>query len=260
MKKFCFTVDDNIRFLQELTEGEYESLFSHPYTKLLKRLRETYDVKIQLNLFYENDSFTLAQTTDRYRAEWQANAEWLKLSFHSRLENVRPYEYSGYDEVYRDCSAVHDEIVRFAGEKSLAKTTTVHYCRTTKEGTRALQDCGVQGLLGLYGEKDTPRTSYSCTEALAKKARVGEIIRDGNMAFAGIDVILNQFEPQENLEKLERIKDRRYVKIMIHEQYFYPDYPRYQPHFAKKLEQAFSFLQANGFTSCFFEDMIESEV
>ena len=251
MKKFCFTVDDNIRFLQELTQGDYDSLFSHPYTALLKRLHEKYGVKIQLNLFYENDSFTLAQTTDKFRQEWQANADWLKLSFHSRLENSRPYEYSDYDEVYKDCCAVHEQILRFAGESTLAKTTTIHCCQTTKEETRALSDCGVWGLLGLYGEKD-----YSCTEEQAQKARVGEIVYGDNMAFARIDVILNKFEPQENLEKLERIKDRKYVKIMIHEQYFYPDYPCYQPHFAKKLEQAFSFLQTNGFVSCFFEEII----
>ena len=256
MKKFCFTVDDNIRFLQELTQGDYESLFSHPYTALLKRLHEKYGVKIQLNLFYESDSFTLAQTTDKFRQEWQANADWLKLSFHSRLENVRPYEYSDYDEVYRDCFAVHEQILRFAGENTLAKTTTIHYCRTTKEGTRALSDCGVQGLLGLYGDEQDLRTSYCCDEQQASGARAGNIVYSDSLAFAGIDVILNQFEPQENLDKLARIKDRKYVKIMIHEQYFYPDYPRYQPHFAQKLEQAFSFLQANGFVSCFFEEII----
>ena len=256
MKKFCFTVDDNIRFLQELTVGEYESLFSHPYTALLKRLHDKYGVKIQLNLFYENDAFTLAQTTDKFRREWQANAKWLKLSFHSRLENERPYEFSDYEEVYRDCRAVHDEILRFAGEESLAKTTTIHYCRTTRDGTRALRDCGVQGLLGLYGDARDLRTSYCCDEQQASAARAGNIVYGDGLAYAGIDVILNQFEPQENLEKLERIKDRKCVKIMIHEQYFYPDYPRYQPHFAEKLEQAFSFLQANGFVSCFFEELI----
>ena len=30
MKTYCFTVDDNIRFLKELTENGSASLFDHP--------------------------------------------------------------------------------------------------------------------------------------------------------------------------------------------------------------------------------------
>lgn len=256
MKKYCFTIDDNIRFLQELTKGDYDSLFSHPYTALLKRLHDRYGVKVQLNLFYENEVFTLAETTDKFRREWQANADWLKLSFHSRLENVRPYEHSAYNEVYEDCLAVHKEILRFAGESSLAKTTTIHYCRTTKEGVSALKDCGVQGLLGLYGDAQDLRTSYSCDEEQASCARAGNIVYGDKLAFAGIDVILNIFTIEENMRRIKAVDDREIVKVMIHEQYFYSDYPKYQPDFEEKLRSAFSFFAENGRQSCFFEELI----
>ena len=256
MKKFCFTIDDNVRFLQELTEGEYASLFLHPYTALLKRLHEKYGVKIQLNLFFEQGTFTLADVTDKFRREWEANADWLKLSFHSRLENVRPYEYSEYKEVYDDCNAVHKEIVRFAGENSLAKTTTIHYCRTTQDGLRALKDCGVQGLLGLYGDAQEPRTSYSCDEKQAQSARVGNIVYGDGIAFAGIDVILNMYSLEENMRRIKAVENRAIVKVMIHEQYFYADYPRYQPDFEEKLNSAFAFFTENGRESCFLEEII----
>ena len=39
-KLFCFTVDDNIRFLWELSESECVSLFEHPYMAMYKRLHE----------------------------------------------------------------------------------------------------------------------------------------------------------------------------------------------------------------------------
>ena len=113
MKQFCFTIDDNIRFIKELSESGAESLFDHPYPALLRRLHERFGIKIQLNLFYRMEGFDLSKASDRFKDEWQANADWLKLSFHSELENVRPYENSGYDEVYNDCRAVHDEILRF---------------------------------------------------------------------------------------------------------------------------------------------------
>ena len=75
MKKFCFTVDDNIRFLKELTERMPESIFDHPYLALYRTLHEEYGLKVQLNLFYEMKDFDLSMMTDRYRDEFSANAD-----------------------------------------------------------------------------------------------------------------------------------------------------------------------------------------
>ena len=48
-KTFCFTVDDNIRFLKEIAEKNYKSIFEHPYLAMYKRLHEDFDLKVQLN-------------------------------------------------------------------------------------------------------------------------------------------------------------------------------------------------------------------
>jgi hypothetical protein len=256
MKKFCFTVDDNIRFLKEITAAQPESIFEHPYLALYRRLHERYGLCVQLNLFYECEGFDLALMTERYRQEWRENADWLKLSFHSRVENVKPYENSGYDEVFADCDAVHREILRFAGEDSLASTTTIHYCLATHEGLKALRDCGVRGLLGLYGSNSSPRTSYQTSTLCAGLLRRGDILHDGDIAYAGIDVILNLFSKEKILSELVSLKDRAEIKVMIHEQYFYPDYPAYQPDFEDKLDATFAYLCENGFESSFFENII----
>lgn len=256
MKKFCFTIDDNIRFLQEINAGGYESLFAHPYLTLLRTLHERYGVKIQANLFYENQAFSLAEMTDFYKKEWENCAGWLKLSFHSRKENVRPYENSAYEEVYRDCSAVRKEILRFAGKASLGKTTTVHYCAATQGGVNALRDCGVIGLLGLFGTEDAPRTSYSRSWEDAGRARNGEIVRRDGVAFSGIDIILNNYSPEEISAFLRKISDRPFVKIMIHEQFFYPDWAYYEADFEKRIAAAIEILQANNFESVFFEEVL----
>ena len=256
MKCFCFTVDDNIRFLKELSENRYGSMFEHPYLALYKRLHKKYGLCVQLNLFYECDGFDLSRMSERYRREWEENADWLKLSFHSKLENERPYEYSDYDEVYRDCSEVEREILRFAGESSLARTTTLHYCLATHEGLHALRDCGVRGLLGLYGTAKSPRTSYQTSTLCAGLLRRGEVLHDGDIAYAAIDIVLNCFGREQILEQLLALKERNTVKVMIHEQYFYKDYFNYQPDFEQKLDAAFAFLIENGFSSCFYENVI----
>jgi hypothetical protein len=133
--------------------------------------------------------------------------------------------------VLTDCEAVQREILRFATSKNLAKTTTVHYCLATAEGLRALRDSGVQGLLGLYGTHASPRSSYQTTEAGMEAIRAGEIVTEGGMAYSGIDVILNGVRREEIPARLNALQQRKLIKVMIHEQYFYPDYPRYQPDF-----------------------------
>ncbi len=256
MKTFFFTVDDNIRFLKDLTEGDYESIFSHPYPAMYKRLHDELGIKVQLNVFYRAGDFDLSKMTDKFKDEWKENSDWLKLSFHSDIENVRPYEFSPYDEVYSHCKAVHDEIIRFASPEALGKTTTVHYCRTTPEGTKALYDNCLRGLLGLYGDDEHPRASYSLDDESASKLRRGEIINKNGMSYGPIDIVLNDFPKSDVEEMLAKLIGREMIWIMIHEQYFYADFDRYMPDFEERIRGFFIFLQKNGYVSRFFEESI----
>ena len=256
MKKFIFTVDDNIRCFKEICERGYSSIFEHPYLDMYKGLHEKFGLRVQLNLFYECEGFCLADMTDKYKAEFEYNADWLKMSFHSRLENVKPYKDSGYDEVFADCSLVNREILRFAGENSLAKTTTVHYCLATYDGLRAIFDNGYRGLLGLYGTEAEPRSSYKSTEAECERIRQGESVTSYGIAYAGIDLILNLFTKEEIEANLSGLLERETIKVMIHEQYFYKDYEKYIPDFESRIEAAFCLLSENGYKSDFFENML----
>lgn len=258
-KQFTFTVDDNVIFLRDLTVGSYKSIFDHPYLAMYRRLHEKYGIAVQLNLFYEyaGHNFDLSQMTERYLTEWQDASDWLKLSFHSRYENVKPYESSDYGEVYDDCAAVHREILRFAGNGSLASTTTVHCCLATKAGIKALYDNGVRGLLGLYGTDSSPRMSYQTDEDSAKLIRRGETRVSEDIAYANIDMVINTVTKDNVRALLEKIEGRKLIKLMIHEQYFYEFYKAYQPDFEAKLEVAFSYLTEHGYESVFFEDTIK---
>jgi len=256
MKRFCYTVDDNIRFLKEINELRPKSIFEHPYLRMYKKMHKKYGLKVQLNLFYEYGDFCLSDMTADYIKEWEDSSDWLKLSFHSRLENVRPYVNSCYDEVFNDTNNVNTQVVRFASESALAKTTTVHYCRATDEGISALKDNGIFGLLGLYGNEENPRTSYTSSEEDANLIRKGEIVIKDGIAYSGIDLILNKHKKNDCFVILKSLLNRDVVKIMIHEQFFYPDYPYYQPDFEEKIDGAFAILTENGYKSSFFEDCI----
>ena len=257
MKTFCFTIDDNIRFLKEITQEKPNSIFDHPYLAMLRRLHEKFGIKIQLNLFYRMTGFDLSMASDRFKNEWQENADWLKLSFHSDRENGFPYQNSSYDEVFHDCRAVHNEILRFAVPASLAETTTVHFCQTTPEGTRALADNGVKGLLGLFGTNEKPSTSYSLDEEKASEIRNGKILTLDGMAYAAIDMIVNSVKHENITSTLASLVPRETLRVMIHEQYFYEDYKAYQPDFEEKLITVFSLLAKNSYESRFFEEMLQ---
>ncbi len=256
MRAFCFTVDDNIRFLKEITENKLKCIFQHPYLAMYKRLHEEYGVKVQLNLFYRMEGFDLSKIPDIYCQEFKQNSDWLKFSFHSDFENVKPYEFSGYDEIYNDCKKVNDNIKRFASESALAKTTTIHYCLVTEEGLRALADNQVVGLLGLFGDLKNPSTSYGINEENAIKIRSGKIVKINEIDVASIDIVLNSFSKDSIIMQLDELKEREYIKVMIHEQYFYPDYIAYQPEFEEKLKATFSFLKEHSYESEFLENLI----
>ncbi len=255
--RFCFTIDDNIRAFEILAKEGSQSIFEVPYFAMLLRLHRAFDLKIQLNMFYEGAGFSLDRLSDRYRAQFRENSDWLRLSFHSKNETRRPYETADYETVLRDCAAVHREILRFAGEQSLAKTTTIHFCALTEDGVRAMRDAGARGLLGLYGTEGAERVSYSIRDrALGTRLRRGETVFYNGMHHAGIDIVLNNFTTDEILTLLPAFSERESLRVMIHEQYFYPDYERYQPDFEQKLYSTFEALCAEGRKSVFFEEMI----
>ena len=140
---------------------------------------------------------------------------------------------------------------------ALAKTTTVHYCRTTPEGTAALRDAGVKGLLGLYGTDRERKVSYSLPDDVCERLRHGEVVKHDGISHAGIDVILNIFDTASATERIKALLPRKFLRLMIHEQYFYPDYHVYQPDFEYKLYMSFSLLKERGYESVFFEDVID---
>ena len=91
------------------------------------------------------DEFTLKDVTDAYKAEFEANADWLKLGFHSLQEFPDyPWINATYGDVKKLFDMIHGEIVRFAGERSFARACVPHWCPMSREGVRALKDCGIR--------------------------------------------------------------------------------------------------------------------
>ena len=134
--------------------------------------------------------------------------------------------------------------------------TTGKMEKQTEDGLKAMEDNCVLGLLGLFGTSENARTSYGIEECKAVRIRGGEVVKGGEISFASIDIILNLFSSEQILAQLRGLTDRDCIRVMIHEQYFYEDYKRYQPDFEEKLRATFAFLSEHGYKSEFYENLI----
>jgi hypothetical protein len=265
VNKYRFSVDDNIRFLEDITKNsdKYRSIFENPYLGLMKEVHDTYGTKIHFNLFYSNESFNLSRMTDKYKEEWKANADWLKLSFHSLGEFPdRPYIAAGYDQVNNDCKLVKEQILRFAGEEVMSQETTLHWGEGTKEACRALKDNGYKILAGYFNvdDEEFPVSYYLNME---QKRHISErfIWRDNEegIIFSRIAQVVNTVSLDQVVPYLDNVREKynpRYIDLMIHEQYFYPDYDYFQPDYREKVMISVKWAVDNGYSPAFLTESI----
>ena len=146
-----FFIDDVIWVMRDLTRQRPKSLFDNPFLSALKAAHDRFGLRLQLNLFWRTDffygldEFSLDQMTDAYRAEWQANRDWLKLGFHSLQEFPDyPWVNAGFADVKALFGRIRGEIERFAGEGVMTSACVPHWCEMSEEGCRALAACGVR--------------------------------------------------------------------------------------------------------------------
>ena len=278
LKKFRLSSDDNIRFLQELTNGNYASIFNHPYLAVYKKAHDLYGAKVHLNLFYEFDDiarsrfsdnhayFNLSMMTDCYKDEFIANSDWLKLAFHSKGEfPVCPYRDADRKTVRDDCITVYREICRFAGRECISNSTTLHYGEGNREVIRALRALGFTSLTGYFRKntKNQPIVSYYATPEMVEHigARDFWMDTDEDMIFGKIDSVLNADTLDNILQEVTDAADDPhrggFVSIMIHEQYFYTDYIAYRPDFEDLVLQSCKILADRGYTGAHISDIAQ---
>lgn len=264
--KYRFSLDDNILFLKDINNNsdKYLSIFDNPYLGFLKQVHDQFGTKIHLNIYYRTEGFNLAQMTDKYKQEWMENAGWLRLSFHA-LQNDpdRPYINAGYDQVKHDCEMVKEQIRRFAGEEAMGPVTTLHWGAATIDGCRALRDSGYTALAGYFvvEEGEEPVSYYLDDE---KKLNLNKRIawRDNleGIIFSRINIVINNHELDRIVPYLDSIRKNphksAYMDVMIHEQYFYPDYKDYQPDFREKVLTTIRWVTDNGYQPAFLSECL----
>lgn len=243
-KMYNFFIDDNVFFFHDLVKNSFSSIFDNFYLAGLKNIHEKYGTKFTLNSFFHNHhstEFDLSQVDDRYRNEFEKNADWLRFAFHGYSEFPEyPYSIGCPGKMIEHYAQWHEAMCRIAGEKTLIAPVIFHYFDVTDENRRFMRQKG----MNFFAVPQENVFSYN------EKFDQYDI---------SVDVILNLFgEDIDGIKnKLEAKISAGQEKILIgsHEQYAYKFYCNYIPEYFAEIETACKTMKKHGFESVYFNEL-----
>lgn len=266
-RTYRLAVDDVIRCFENiyLHQQQYRSVFEDPYMKLLRELHDTYGTFVHLHLFYEtNDGhFNISMFPDKYKAEFQANSHWLKLTFHSKKEYPRsPYKFASYEQTFREGKQVEREILRFAGPEVLAHVTSQHFADSNLWATRAFRTLGFRVMDGYFtfNAQGEPQVSYYLNAEQTAHAFTRDFWVDNreDIIFVKDDIVIDQVPLSEipgYMAGISAEPGNCFHYLLVHEQYFYEDYPRYEPDYRERVFAAVDWCHRNGYRPVSLSDI-----
>lgn len=261
--RYRVSIDDNIFFLRDIAQKNHGSLFDCFYLDMLRKLHAKYGARFVLNLFYTSGKdFNLTQFPDRYRGQWEDNADWLKLAFHARAEEpYRPYKFAPPGELIADLDRVAEQILRFAGEKTYTPPTVLHWAEALPSARKPLADRGCRALSaiswfhdgiwdGVYGLDDARSEYLTRHDAL--------VDYDSGLVFSHVDIMCNFTPLEKTVPTLAPLADdpnrAEIMDLFSHEQWYWPSDKRYSPDQPERLETAIRWVTEHGYKPVFFHE------
>lgn len=263
-KRYRFVIDDNSFFLRDITRKQYQSLFDCFYLKMLKDLNDTYGARFTLNIYYTTgDDWNLTRFPDKYRGEWEANADWLRLAFHAYANDPpRPYQDAPVEKLLADLDLVNAQIRRFAGPETFSPVVVVHWGMTRPAAWKELHDRGSRVLGGYFRKSADGKwdINYRMDDARSEWLSRHDLLKDfeSGMIFSKVDMVVNSTPLEEIVPKLKPLVSDpcqgEVIDFLTHEQYFWPFYRRYLPDHAERMERAIAFVTEHGYKPVFLQD------
>lgn len=245
-----------------------------------------FDQRSAADFSAHKEYFNLSMMTDLYRKEWEENAHWLTLSCHANANYPsKPNQVLSPDFISQAIRKTNKEIRRFAGPASLVPVTTMHFGNGYVEPLRAFRENGYriqcasfrmvnndEAYISYYGRDGLPaHIRGSGLDAYAQRSDVvhGKPGRDlwkdtkEDVIFSHTDMVLNLVKeiPTESIEQwlddyLAVHPEKRIVSMIIHEEYYYPDYRAYIPDCAERVLRAIKHVYDKGFRGVALEKIL----
>ena len=253
--RYSFFFDDCSFFLRAIAQSRPKSIFEEMFLRRLRSIHGKYGTKFTLNLFFHDDhhNFSISDFPVDYKAEFSANSDWLKMSFHAKSEFPdRPYQSSDSATLAADYDRVYHEVCRFAGADSFIAPNVIHWSMTNPENFPVLKDRGVRCLTGAFlggvshiGEKHTLEVTdigYHYEKDVAQYIKKAHCYYDRRFDLLLCDNLLccNYLDIEDIRNCFQELKanPRDTISLMSHEQYSYPDYFNYIPDHLDRIEEA----------------------
>ena len=259
-KTYRLGVDDVIRCFENIYNhrDEYTSIFDDPFLSLYRELHEKYGTFVHMHVYYETDDkkFNLSMFPDKYKEEFQANGDWLKFTFHARADHPdSPYKFATYEQVMEDGKMVEKELLRFAGREVMSNVTSEHWADSNRRATRGFRNLGFRCIDAyfLFDENGDPYVAYYLDHEQTAHAAKRDFWVDNteDIIFVKDDIIINEVDLDKidgYMEEISNQQNNCFHYLLIHEQYFYEDYPAYEPDYKERIFKTVEWCHKNGYT------------
>lgn len=152
------SIDDTIRIFKELTERKPLSIFDLSFFHYFKRLHDKYGLVLSCYCFFQHGDFTLAECTRNYKAEFEANANWLRFGFHG-FNGSEDYGMQNELVSKEQYEQLMDNLAEVVGMAALDSVIRIHRFKASKGFIRQIATYSKYPIQGLFGADDN-RLSY----------------------------------------------------------------------------------------------------
>ena len=265
-RRFRCYIDDHSFFFRDIHKKGYKSIFDCFYLAKLRQLHREFGVKINLNCFNttpERD-FRLSMFSDKYKSEFEDNADWLRLAFHAENEfPAIPYKNATPEKLAADFDLVAKELKRIAG-RAYTAGLQIHFADVPPSCYKVLADRGVK-MLQTRGRKRDCKKPKLCDYHLPDDVLEYLHYNQGWMHFESGLIFYNGFlgtcewTPVDKigpnlLTWIENPAKSHLLNVAGHEQYWWPFYKNYVPDIYKRYATAFRFVLDRGYQPIWIED------
>lgn len=139
------SIDDVIRSLQRIGERDYQSIYDDKFFWFLRVLHRMFGMEITLYVYLREGEWSLKNLPIKYKQEFEDANDWLKFGFHAVSEEQKKNNVLlDFNDAYKEYESC---VVRFASQKSIAKTLRLHYWFYPEEYIKVLRRNGVGSIL-----------------------------------------------------------------------------------------------------------------
>lgn len=255
-KIFHLSIDDFIVAFQDITlhESDYDSVFENSTFGWMKEMHNKYNVVFSCYVHYEDKDFNLSICTNKFKDEFEANADWLRFGFHS----INGDTIYGEDDqqIVDDYNKTIEALINIVSESAIDNVIRLQSFQGSEGQINALiNNVQEEPVIGLLTADDS-RQSYYLNEDSNNYIYSHDVLVDKNN---GIFLVSSDCR----IEFIESVEDKikefespawnnqlGYLEIFTHE-WIIDNTIKY------KIEHLCKYANENAYVSAFYEDILK---